>query len=390
MTDGKKKQSKRSTNWVFTLNNPRVDAPTLLGRLEVHKNRKYAIFQKEKGSNGTPHYQGYLELHQPRAISAIKKMVGLRAHVEIRKGNANQAREYCRKPESRLAGPFECGTFVAPRPGTRTDIHDAVETLARTRSLRDVALAHSSTFIRYHKGFSRYLSVTGTDRTEPPKVCLYFGGTGTGKTRKAIEENPGYFRKHPDTKWFDGYTGQTSLILDDFSGASSKMSLNYVLQLIDRYPIEVEVKGGYEKLLAKKIIITTNNHPNSWYDYSSRNEQYTALARRFTEVWVFDKVGAFRVQKKKFFGDSPFTTVDDYRTIAEKRPVLHHQNATVRAPKKNKLVDLTTLSETEQNSSLFDSEESLIDSIDLVAMSEDDSSDESSDFEPKKKRRRKG
>jgi len=421
MTDASKGKGrpspKKARNWVWTLNHPRVEPATILQRCKDDGNTKYCIFQSEKGTEGTAHYQGYIEFSNPRAMSSVKRLVGKRTHVEVRRGNAKQAREYCRKNDTRVAGPWEYGEFTEPRPGNRTDIHDAITTLARTRSLRDVAVEHGSSFIKYHRGFSRYLQVTSSRRSEAPKVSLYFGPTGTGKTRKAIEENESYFRKHPDTKWFDGYTGQKVLLLDDFSGASSKMSLNYLLQLIDRYPMDVEVKGGYESLQATTIIITTNNHPNLWYEYKTRQGQYLALARRFHHVWVFDEKEGFRVDRDKFFGKTPYETPTDYRKIVLTRPRLQRQDATIREPvplekSKTKLIDLT-LSGTEGNSSDFDSidnnevfddlmeesEDLLDESLDLADLSDESSGEElvdfgesssEEDFEPKRKRRRKG
>lgn len=42
---------------------------------------------------------------------------------------------------------------------------------------------------------------------EGPKTAEWiWGKTGTGKTRTAREENPGFFRKHCN-KWWDGYEG---------------------------------------------------------------------------------------------------------------------------------------------------------------------------------------
>lgn len=319
MTDGLTRGQK-GRNWCFTINNPSMEPAALLQEFE-DKHIKYGVFQKEKGNSGTPHYQGYIELANNSRFSFVKKLLGGTAHIERRHGTAQQARDYCIKDDGRLEGPFEYGLFTAPKPGKRTDLQDAVAELAEHRSLLELANNYGSTFIRYHKGFASYLQVTAPRREHPPRVCLYYGGTGTGKTRKAMVENPDYFRKHPDSKWFDGYISQSCLLLDDFVGAASKMSLSFMLQLIDRYPFTLEIKGGYTELLSSKIIITTNNHPNTWYDYAKRQEQYRALKRRFQEVWVFDQNGYFRVDRDKFFGDTSYETPEDYRVIALTRPV---------------------------------------------------------------------
>lgn len=93
-------------HWVFTINNPEEDADSLLERLMNNDMVRYVIFQKEKGENGTEHYQGYLELRRNQRMSFIKRMMP-RAHLEQRRGTREQARDYARKEETRIEGPWE-------------------------------------------------------------------------------------------------------------------------------------------------------------------------------------------------------------------------------------------------------------------------------------------
>ncbi len=302
MTDG----HKYGRNWCFTINNPTMDPAALLERFSGG-NVKYGIFQTEYPKGGTKHYQGYIELAHSIRFKTVEKLLGGHAHIERRLGSASQARDYCRKDEDRLDGPYEHGVFTERKPGNRSDLHDAVAELAIHRDLSTLADNRGATFIRYHRGFAKYLEVTAGKRIRPPQVSLYFGPTGTGKTRKAYGDNTELFRKHPDTRWFDGLGEEDTVLLDDFNGATSKMSLNYILQLLDRYPFTVEVKGGHKNLLATNIIVTTNNHPYTWYDYSTREENYRALARRFHRVIYFgEDRPAFELDKDKFFGTGPY------------------------------------------------------------------------------------
>jgi hypothetical protein len=152
-------------------------------------------------------------------------------------------------------------------------------------------------------------------REAAPTVILLFGQPGAGKTRLVNDKYPigkVSFRKAPDTKWFDGYDGHKVLLLDDFSGAASKMSLSYTLQLLDRYEIAVEVKGDTVPLLATKIFMTANNHPSTWYKWDKREIQYKALSRRIHYVIGFDGSNPRLLDKSSFFGELSVNNMGDY------------------------------------------------------------------------------
>lgn len=272
-------------NWVWTFNNPNVDPPTFLATLSELAHFRYVIFSLEEGDSGTPHYQGYIEYDKPVRFNAVRANFPAGVHIEPRRGTRDQARDYCRKPEGHISGPFEAGEWSVQ--GARTDIETCTTELRQHRSIKRLAEDHPAEYVKFHRGFKELLSATAPARGEAPSVILYYGATGTGKTRKAYADYPQLYRKLPDTRWFDGYTDNRVVLFDDFSGAASKLSLAYLLQLLDRYPISVEIKGSYAPLLATTIIVTTNIHPRLWYDYSNREEQYNALARRFHEIWHF-------------------------------------------------------------------------------------------------------
>jgi len=269
------------------MNNPEATCEVLLQELQEHPKFRYVVFQLETGDNGTPHIQGYMEFTVSLRFNAVKNHIGGNPHLEKRRGTRVEARAYCMKEDSRTEGPFEAGEFAGSQ-GKRTDLEDACNTAVESMSLATVAAEHPATFVKFHRGFTRLIQLHQQSRELAPKVTLCYGPTGTGKTlyARSVDEDD-FYVKPPSTKWFDGYTGQKTLILDDFAGKLSKFELTYVLQLLDRYSFQVEFKGGYCDLLAERIIITTNIHPRMWYDYSRREEHYKALARRIHEIWYF-------------------------------------------------------------------------------------------------------
>ena len=56
-------------------------------------------------------------------------------------------------------------------------------------------------------------------------------------------------------KWWDGYKGEETVIFDDFKGSS--MKLHDFQTIIDRYPVQVEVKGAEVDLSATRYVFTS-------------------------------------------------------------------------------------------------------------------------------------
>lgn len=108
-------------------------------------------------------------------------------------------------------------------------------------------------------------------------VQVFWGPTGTGKSKRAWEEaTTEAFPKDPRTKFWDGYRGQCSVVIDEFRG---DIDISHVLRWLDRYPVIVEVKCGSVVLRAKSIWITSNLDPRKWYPNLDKETQ-DALLRR--------------------------------------------------------------------------------------------------------------
>ena len=88
---------------MFTINNPEDEQipRTWEGVL-------YCQWQVEVGESGTRHVQGYVAFKCNKRLSILKK-VHPTAHWERRKGTHNDARAYCSKEDTRVAGPWEIG-----------------------------------------------------------------------------------------------------------------------------------------------------------------------------------------------------------------------------------------------------------------------------------------
>ena len=102
-------------------------------------------------------------------------------------------------------------------------------------------------------------------------------------------------------RWFDGYQNQENVLLDDFC-RDNGFNISSFLRFLDRYDVNVEVKGAIIRVPCKRIFITSNEHPSSWFQWRSTTEEhYAALCRRVRQVICFRDGLPFVADKEKFF-----------------------------------------------------------------------------------------
>ncbi len=264
----------QARSWCFTLNNP-TDEDCI--RVMTMANQRYIIVGNEEGENGTPHFQGYIMFHTPWRFRRVKEYIGERAHIEKARGNPMQNIIYCSKQEIF----FEKGD--RPKQGRRNDLAKLREAVSLDPHISLEALREEATSLQGLKMADMLHTELMPIRDEPPIVTWIWGPTGSGKTRMAFT-----FAKDPwisgnDLRWWQGYVGQTDIIIDDFRADFCKFHV--LLRYLDRYPIQVEVKGGSRWLAARKIWVTSVYHPGHVY---CTREDINQLLRRITTIIELD------------------------------------------------------------------------------------------------------
>lgn len=104
------------------------------------------------------------------------------------------------------------------------------------------------------------------------------GKPGVGKTRY-VRDTYGhdlYFKAM--NKWFDGYTGQKYIVLDDFEKTAGPMLSWYMKRWLDRYEVAGETKGAHVNLRHHLFIITTNYTITECFGHD--DELVQAISRR--------------------------------------------------------------------------------------------------------------
>ncbi len=227
-------------------------------------------------------------------LPAVQRLVGdPAAHFEVARGSRSDCRDYCRKSASRVSDPVEFGNFTGGGQGRRTDIDDALDVVRAGGPGLYNALydSHGSVMVKYTRGMANAINHYIGRRTREgcPTVLVHYGDTGSGKTRYVYDTHDllDLWRapvSTSDTAWFDGYLGQSVALLDDFDGHHP--ALTVMLQVLDRYPLQVPVKGSHAHWLPQTIYITTNVPFRDWYPSSSQAHK-AALRRRITRFVHF-------------------------------------------------------------------------------------------------------
>lgn len=219
-------------NWMFTINNPTSnDEPKKWAGRGV----KYVVWQLEKGEEGTPHLQGYLELDKHSRLSAMKKL-SLKAHWEKRMGTQEQAIDYCMKEDTRVEGPWEQGE--KKQQGQRSDLEAACAT-AKDKGITAAMEEHPTAYAKYHKGLTliaknhRQKRMTEKQRVKMETVTLHpWQQTLYDKLEEAPDDRKIYWywenKGNVGKTFFAKYLAATKLatVLD----CSKKADLSYMLK----------------------------------------------------------------------------------------------------------------------------------------------------------------
>ena len=236
------------------------------------------------GENGTPHLQGFCSFSTRKTLQSIRTIIlpqGSSAHFEVARGTPAQASNYCKKD-----GAFtELGQLPKGR-GTRSDLALLSERIREGASSKEIETEFPGQFIRYRANILASIREKIQPRTWETNVIVLWGRSGAGKTRTVFDYHAiEHIWVHGSGKWFDGYDGHEIALFDDYTG--SEFKLGFLLKLLDRYPMRVEVKGGFVQWVPKMIYFTSNKDPETWYPNVSEQHR-AALFRRFTQVQHFE------------------------------------------------------------------------------------------------------
>lgn len=249
-----------SKSWVFTYNNYDL---VFLNALEEVAN--YYIYGVELGGETqTLHLQGYVEMDKKVRLAAMKKICS-KIHWEMRMGTQDQAITYCMKD----------GNFVEwgkkKKAGARTDITTVRNWVNNGESMEYIT-QNASSYQAMKCGELIYKYKKDNSIREK-KIIWIHGPSASGKTGKAVEycEGKDFYIYGTTGEFWDGYDGEKFVILDELR--PSKMPLEMLLRILDKYPFRCNIKGSSRMLQAHTIIVTSPLPPDAFIPGTEEKKQ---------------------------------------------------------------------------------------------------------------------
>lgn len=284
-------KAKRTRSWVVTdhLTTKKHIKALKASLLEDDKVLR-AIVSLEKGDKTKKqHLQCYIELKHPKTMSATKSAYfSKKSHLEMRKGSAFQAWEYCEKEDK---SPFIKGD--KPEATTKGS---SIWTLIKRdidegSSEWDIMTKYPASYARYSTGICKMIHAhdlkVKVNKWRAVEVIYLYGPTGIGKTRSClsrVEDVSDAYRVTNYNNPFDGYQGQSVLILEEFTTDSFRFTNllvyldGYYCQLPCRYADKV---SNWDTVFIVSNSALTTHYPRIQEFYP---ESYAALERRIDYI----------------------------------------------------------------------------------------------------------
>lgn len=227
-------------------------------------NVKYICYGVEEcPTTGKEHLQGFVCFTKTCRLPQAKRWIGRgdKLHFESRRGTRDQARDYCFKSGGKR---WEWGIYE--------------------NMTKEILFTKSKNFLLdngYEEFYCRYFRAIAEkqykgDAWRDVSVSWIWGEPDTGKTRSIMEKGDVYKWDSPYL-WFDGYAGESRLLIDDYE--SGEISARVLKNVLDGYQYKLNIKGAYTYAQWTEVYFTSN------YDITKLPEwNVKGIPRRIHEI----------------------------------------------------------------------------------------------------------
>jgi len=269
---------------------------------------KYMVWQIEVAPNtGTEHIQGFVSFAGKKRESTLGNHFG-KVHaacfqVMMKGATPWDNKLYCTKEDSRKPGtePFEFGQVpIGKEEAEQAELSKLDQFIehAKATNLFTAIDLMPSTYVRNCNGLLKWWEHYNRQRASKDRevnIIVCYGNSGAGKSAFAhnydTRENTFVFPalEAKQRLNLDGYQGQRTVVIDEFKG---QIDYGTFKNLTDRYVYEFNTKGSMVLGTWTTMIITSNYHPNQWYEGQDHwgikgTVTQSPLQRRYDSVWHF-------------------------------------------------------------------------------------------------------
>lgn len=235
------------------------------------------------------HWQSWVWFNNAKTITQcwqfLEKKFGIHPHVEPLRGTPEQNEDYCDKGKD----TYSWGTM--PAQGQRGDLESMCQLIEDgSITVDQITRLYPRIYHQYGRTLHRVedLCMRDRHRTEMTEAVWYYGPTAVGKSHIAFQgfKNATHYVWKNDHDWQDGYTGQETVIINDFRG---HIPYNELLQLIDKWPFTVNRRGREPMpFTSKYVIITSSLRPEEVYHRRDEEDKIEQLLRRVKVISIKD------------------------------------------------------------------------------------------------------
>jgi len=285
----------KKQTWFLTYPQNESTMAVLLERLQGIDDLSEYLIACEPHKDGSPHLHAYVKFKRgvtlkeaPTVFNCIGKS-----------GNYQPARSckaviaYCTKGDTYISN-FDIEKYQAKKGKVTSE---TLRTYTTIEAL-DKGIVSLNSLKAYE--FARSLAVVPKSRDDVCGLWLY-GPAGTGKSRYARDVAGDDVYLKAQNKWWDGYTGQSFVILDDLD--EDFKSWHNIKIWTDRYSCQGEIKGGQVSLNHELFIVTSNHSIKELLPGEDKKRLYEAVKRRFKvihfESHTYNQLAKAREEEKE-------------------------------------------------------------------------------------------
>lgn len=240
------------------------------------------VVAREKHESGEPHLHAYLKFEKKKDIRkpTYFDFKGYHGNYQTAKCPAAVIK-YVKKDEDFLEFNISIKDYEKGQKMHKSVVGQ--ELITKQKTVEEAVKEHPELIFQYgslKRNVDQYLLNTTAPWSGFRENLWIVASTGKGKSQWCYRTYPDAYRKSQN-KWWDGYTGQETVILEDMD---TNVLGHYLKIWGDHYACTGEIKGGTVPLFHKRFIITSQYYiSNLWKDDTEMAE---AIARRFKTVTV--------------------------------------------------------------------------------------------------------